>query len=592
MLDDHATQAGAQAEVQRLRDRFKTLASVLQAFAEASTDYPRILETVARSVAEVVKESCVLLLVSGDGETLLPVALHHSDPELAGQIQMRINAEPLRITEQTILHHVVTSGKPSLLATVDMEMLARHTTPDYFSFAKNIGLHSMLMVALRIQGRVIGILIVSRYNGTPAPLDEDDVELAQTLADYAALALDNARSLRRVQEEIVQRKWAEDALLEGEARGNMADLMHVHEELARQRDVFNRFFMNSVDMLCIAGVDGFFKRINPAFLALGYSEEELLARPFLEFVHEDDRASTLAEVAKLSLGIPTIYFENRYRCKDGSYRWLNWATMPDERGTLYAIARDVTNQKNAALALERAKNDADVANRELEAFSYSVAHDLRAPLRSIDGFAQALVEDYGNVIDERGQKYLRFLRESAQQMAQLIDDLLTLSRVTRSELERERVDLSRLARVAINKLRTSQPDRQVEVIIADGMEAEGDARLLAIVFDNLASNAWKFTSKKRGPVHIEFGTLDKDGQLVYFVRDNGAGFNMAYAGKLFGVFQRLHTTKEFEGAGIGLATVQRVVRRHGGRVWADGEVDRGATFYFTLNELSSKELTP
>lgn len=225
----------------------------------------------------------------------------------------------------------------------------------------------------------------------------------------------------------------------------------------------------------------------------------------------------------------------------------------------------------------------EAANRELEAFSYSVAHDLRAPLRTIDGFSQALLEDHADKLDPQGQMYLRRVRASAQLMAQLIDDLLALSRVTRAELDRRPVDLSALARSIVARLAGDEPERKVEFHIAEGLQASGDARLLGVVLENLFGNAWKFTSR-RPVARIEFGVRHQDGQPVYFVRDNGAGFDMTYADKLFGVFQRLHTAAQFEGTGIGLATVQRVVRRHGGRVWAEGALDRGATFYFMLPE--------
>jgi light-regulated signal transduction histidine kinase (bacteriophytochrome) len=235
---------------------------------------------------------------------------------------------------------------------------------------------------------------------------------------------------------------------------------------------------------------------------------------------------------------------------------------------------------------DRALAEAETANRELEAFSYSVAHDLRAPLQSIGGFSQLLHEDYADKLDEEGRTYLRHVRESAQRMAQLIDDLLTLSRVARAALRSDTVDLSSLARDVLARLRRNGSDRRVEAVVEDGLVSVGDPGLLAIVLENLLGNAWKFTSKCR-VARIEF-RAQANQPVVYFVRDNGAGFDMAYAPKLFGVFERLHSADEFEGTGIGLATVQRIVHRHGGRVWAEGEVDRGATVYFTLGEEDQK----
>jgi light-regulated signal transduction histidine kinase (bacteriophytochrome) len=244
-----------------------------------------------------------------------------------------------------------------------------------------------------------------------------------------------------------------------------------------------------------------------------------------------------------------------------------------------------TNARLTAMneTLRLAKSAAEAANRELEAFSYSVAHDLRAPLRGLDGFSQALLEDYADKFDDEGNRYLKHLRESAQQMGRLIEDLLALSRVSRAELVREPVDLSDLARNVTTQLQRAHPDRRIEIAIDAGLVAEGDARLLRIALENLLGNAWKFTGKSAEP-RIEVGVTGGEEESAYFVRDNGAGFDMAYASKLFGAFQRLHSIDEFEGTGIGLATVQRIINRHGGRVWAIGEVDRGATFYFTLSE--------
>lgn len=221
------------------------------------------------------------------------------------------------------------------------------------------------------------------------------------------------------------------------------------------------------------------------------------------------------------------------------------------------------------------------AIKELEAFSYSVSHDLRAPLRSIDGFSQVLLEDYSDILDADGIDSLGRIRAASQRMGFLIDGLLSLSRISRTELKRERVNLSAIVHDITRVLKEAEHDREVEFVISEELFAEGDERLLYAALQNMMGNAWKFTQQKLD-ARIEFGAIQADGKLAYFVRDNGAGFDMAYSNKLFKIFQRLHDAAEFSGTGIGLATVQRIVHRHGGRLWAEGEVGNGATFYFTL----------
>jgi signal transduction histidine kinase len=260
-------------------------------------------------------------------------------------------------------------------------------------------------------------------------------------------------------------------------------------------------------------------------------------------------------------------------------------TMAGQLANAIENARLYEQIQQDAAELERrvAERTAELAaiNSELEAFAYSVSHDLRAPLRGIDGFSQALLEDYADKLDAVGQDYLRRVQAASQHMGQLIDDLLKLSRVTRAEAYHEPVELSALAQMVATDLQQQEPERQVEFVIAEGLIAKGDARLLRVVLENLLGNAWKFTAKNPR-ARIEFGSARNNGNLAYFVRDDGVGFNMAYANKLFGAFQRLHSATEFEGTGIGLASVQRIIHRHGGRVWAEGEVEKGATFYFTL----------
>jgi light-regulated signal transduction histidine kinase (bacteriophytochrome) len=220
-------------------------------------------------------------------------------------------------------------------------------------------------------------------------------------------------------------------------------------------------------------------------------------------------------------------------------------------------------------------------NKELEAFSYSVSHDLRAPLRSIDGFSKVLLEDYSKVLDAKGQEHLSRVRSSAQRMDELIDDMLQLSQVGRADINRSSIDLSAVARTVASELFRKEPDRRIDVVVADTPAADADGRLIRVALDNLLGNAWKFTAKVEHP-RIDFRAEDGEGEVVYSVTDNGAGFKMDYADKLFRPFQRLHSEAQFPGTGIGLATVHRIIDRHGGRVWAEGVPNAGAKFYFTL----------
>jgi light-regulated signal transduction histidine kinase (bacteriophytochrome) len=245
------------------------------------------------------------------------------------------------------------------------------------------------------------------------------------------------------------------------------------------------------------------------------------------------------------------------------------------------LREQIARRRESERALKVSKEHVELVNRELEAFNYAVAHDLRAPLRAIDGFSLAILEDSAKHLDEEGLEDLGRVRAAAQRMGLLIDGLLGLARVTRAELIREQIDLTRLARQSAALLQEAQPRSGVDVTVEEGLSGEGDIRLVTAVVDNLIGNAWKFTSKS--PVtKIEVGKILQDGKPAFFVRDNGAGFDPAYSQKLFGAFQRLHATAEFEGSGIGLATVQRIIHRHGGRIWAEGAVGQGATFFFTL----------
>ena len=373
------------------------------------------------------------------------------------------------------------------------------------------------------------------------------------------------------------------------------------------------------------GTDGHCMFINRSALALlGYaSPEEVLGRNNHDLWHHSHADGSPYAVSECPIyqalrgqHKKPVATEVFWR-KDGTSIPVEYTALPiNDGGQVVGCVvnfTDITERKAAEESVRRLNAELEqrafqlqAANKELEAFSYSVSHDLRTPLRAIDGFSRFLQEDYGDKLDAPGRDHLHEVRAASQRMGHLIDDLLNLSRITRGEMVRQPVNLSALAREVVAELRQREPDRVVETVIADGLAADGDPRLLRVALANLIGNAWKFTSKTpQARIEVGFlsggsrsvatatmsaqpdgldGARPSNGGPVFFVRDNGAGFDMAYAHKLFGAFQRLHDTNEFEGTGIGLATVQRIIHRHGGKVWAEGEVDKGATVYFNFHK--------
>jgi len=310
---------------------------------------------------------------------------------------------------------------------------------------------------------------------------------------------------------------------------------------------------------------------------LGYTEEEIMDMEIAQLIHPDEVKLVLKRAWDRYNGKEVVEtYDIRFLRKDGSVLPAIISNVAidyqGERATLLTVV-DTTETKM--------RRELEIANQELEMFAYSVSHDLRAPLRTIDGFSQALLEDYQDKLDEEGKDYLMRIRAASQRMGLLINSILQLSRLGRSEIRFEEVDLSAMARDITAELRTNDPDRKVEFVIEEDVKGIGDKTLLRAVMENLLGNAWKFT-QKQADAKIEFGRMEKEGKTVYFIRDNGVGFDMKYANKLFIPFQRLHSDSEFAGTGVGLTLVQRIVRRHGGDIWVESAVEKGATFYFTL----------
>ncbi len=361
------------------------------------------------------------------------------------------------------------------------------------------------------------------------------------------------------------------------------------KRLAAEGDL-GRFFTLSLDLFCVAGVDGYFKRLNPAWTkVLGFTADELTARPYADFVHPADRAATASEARKLADGVD-VTFRNRYLRKNGSYVWLEWiCKAPDGQSDLICgVARDITERmtfeeklQKLNAELEMSVRETEAVNKELEAFSYSVSHDLRAPLRAVDGFSKILLEDQITRLDDEGRRILNVIRENTEHMGRLIDDLLEFSRTGRKPLQFTPIDMNALVKSEVEQVRAADADRDLQIKVGELPPAHGDQVLLRSVWSNLLSNAVKYT-RPRDTARIEVSAELKNGEIIYSIRDNGVGFDMKYAHKLYEVFQRLHGNTEFEGTGVGLALVRRIVHRHGGRTWAEGLPDHGASFHFSL----------
>lgn len=380
-----------------------------------------------------------------------------------------------------------------------------------------------------------------------------------------------AEALRRAEEERLQRKLDEtNARLEWEARRN-------------------HFFRLSIELLAIASYEGVFTQTNPTWHnTLGYKENELHGHALQEFLHPEDVPATNEIIANILKADTPLYFENRFRARDGSYRWLGWTIAPfAAEGLLYIFARDMTERRERENEIRRLNADLEqrslslqLLNQELESFSYSLAHDLRTPLRSITAYSEMMTAGEAGDLSSEALKMVRTIQRNSGRMTQLMDDFLAFFRVARKDVKQESIAMPAIAREAIATV-SIDTKRHIDFKVGALPAAKGDPAMVLQVFVNLISNAVKFTALKQ-KAEIEIGCLSDRTPTVYYVKDNGVGFNMKYYSRLFGVFERLHRREDFDGTGIGLAIVQKIVQRHGGSVWAESVVDQGATFYFTL----------
>ena len=521
-------------------------------------------------VCKIVTEDCGYAMVwigfaeNDDGKTVRPVASAGFDEGYLEQLDITWS-DTRRGRGPT--GTAIRTGKPSCC----MNMLTDPNFSPWREEAVRRGYASSLVLPLLNENKAFGAITI--YSKEPEFFNENEVKLLKDIADdlaYGILAI-------RMQE---ARKLAEEAVI-------------------KERNFCNAIIQTTSGLIIVLDPEGRIELFNHACeKTTGYSYHELKGKPFWDYLLLSEEKDAVKDVFnKIKEGSVTaeVEFENYWVAKDSSKRFIRWANsaIKDAQGKVELVIGtgiDMSDDKINREKIEELNEflmqktlDLTSANKDLEAFSYSVSHDLRGPLRSIDGFSKILLEEYGPKLDDQARDYVNRVCGSVGRMSQLIDDLLRLSRLSRQEMAMTKSDLSLMVRSIVEDLRLVEPRRMADVAVEPDLTANVDTRLMRIALENLLGNAWKFTSK-RERAKIEFGAALREGRRVFFVRDNGAGFKNEYVDRIFAPFQRLHSEKQFPGSGIGLAIVQRIIQRHGGSIWAEGGEDKGAVFYFTVEK--------
>jgi PAS domain S-box-containing protein len=593
--------------------RAKLVARIARAFFDAGIDRVRLEQTICDQIGGALEASCELVAADvATSPSSLTIPLHAA----AGRLQIH-RAAPFDDGELELAHLLANHAEMAIAAAMrgtDLAEASQARMRDSLTRFARLDQAGMIGVVVgTLDGRILEIndtaasivgfardeILTPGFNWsalTPPEFREVD--------RFAISELQNARSAPLREKQYIRKDGSRvtvmlgSALLDDTSGSAISFMLDVTERAEReaaalraseakaieQRLRLAAIVDSSADAIIGKTLDGVITSWNAGARDLfGYDAGETIGKSVTMLIppgHEREEDELLAHLRR---GEVTRLETVRLR-KDGRNIHVAVTSSPtfDAAGKVAGaskVARDITERHAAELALAAAKEAAEAASRELEAFSYSVAHDLRAPLRGIDAFARFLADDYTDKLDAEGRDHIDEIRSNARRMSELIDALLSLSRVTRSEIRRERTDLGSIARAVEKELAAAQPERRVEVIVTRPLFADVDPRLARALITNLVGNAWKFTGNVANP-RIEVGCAGDP--EMFFVRDNGAGFDMAFAKNLFAPFQRMHTVHEFPGTGIGLATVQRIVHRHGGRIWAEAVVGAGAAFFFTL----------
>lgn len=554
--------------------RQELIYNIIQAIPSITLDLGEIFQKITTELGKILKvDRCVIARYDPQKKDLIPPIKEYRVSEDIPSLIELIDSKWRKAKDfNWLLEHVCDQKQP-ISFDLKFPVLSEETR----GLLRELRVQAGLSCPIILQNQCFAILFIQQVKEKRS-WNDDDREMIKSIADQTAIAIYQAQLFAQ--------------LSESESR---------FREVSESNMIGICFWRLEEDTY-----DAVITDANDAFLDLiGYSREEVAAGKVRwrtltpsEFYNRDVQA-----IEALREKRAFAPFEKQCIRKNGQRIdiLIGGALIGESEHSGVAFTLDITEQKKTEKALLDSKNEIrkladdlekrvaertaqlEAVNKELEAFSYSVSHDLRTPLRTIDGFSQTVLDVYADRLDEKGKDYLRRIYAGSQEMAQLIDDMLQLSQLTRESLQIEpNVNLSRLADEVIDDLRTREPDRAVEVNIEENLTSDCDRRLMKIALQNLLGNAWKFTSKQKNAL-ISFGKEVKNGRTVFYIRDNGAGFDMAYVHKLFGAFQRLHKSEEFPGTGIGLATVARIIHRHSGEIWAEGAVGKGATFYFTLN---------